>query len=136
MSRCSEAVPEDAVGVAANGENISRLLAAIADELAHTAGQVVKLGETLSDDMMKSDQSRESYDLQDFDAISQAVQAQARLLKRLAETGAATSRARMTTLIDDIPFSNVRQRLYAVANGNSPAAPPADEKSDSEVSWF
>jgi ATPase subunit of ABC transporter with duplicated ATPase domains len=136
MSRCSEAVPEDAAGVAANGEDVSRLLAAIADELAHTAGEVVKLGETLSGDMTNSDQSRGSYDLQVFDALSQAVQAQAQLLKRLAELGAAASRARITALIDDIPFSNVRQRLRAVANGNPLEAPLTDEKSDSEVSWF
>jgi len=136
MSNSSEARKKDAAGGAANAGGMSSLLDAIADELARTASDVAKLGELLSDDMIKQERLSGTYDLQAFDTFSQAVQAQANLLKRLAEAGADWSRSQVTAMIEDVPFSQVRRRLKRAACGASAETLLPDEPNDTEVSWF
>ena len=136
MSNYSDFKAEDArIGVD-NGDGLSSLLAAIADELARTAGEVVKLGELLSDQTNTGERPREPYGLQAFDRLSQAVQAQARLLKRLAEHSAGSSRARIQTSIEEVPFFQVRQRLLAAADGVTSEQRNIDQQDDDDVSWF
>ena len=129
MSNSFDRVPDEA------HETLSAVLAAMADELTRTATDVETLGETLSGRITDPEALRKSYNIQAFDLLSQAVQAQARLLRRLSTLPHAEIPANMAGMIADVPFSQTRQRLLAAVNG---AVPPAvdDAHDDAEVNWF
>ena len=135
MSNCSKTEPENALGETTLVGRLSRLLAAIADELACAANEVVMLGELMSHDAVKLERREAAYDLQAFDLFAQTAHAHARLLKRLAEGDAGHSSDGISALIEEVPFAHIRQRLLtAVSGGNS--KPFSEEANGSEVSWF
>jgi hypothetical protein len=122
-------------GNGAERNGLSTILAAIAGELGSAASDLASLGESLSGGMSDPEVLRKNYDLQAFDALSQAVHAQARLLRRLSECDREGAHADIATMIEDVPFLKTRQRLLAAVNGSAlPAA--SDETDDTEVNWF
>jgi hypothetical protein len=98
---------------------------------------MVKLGELLSRDALDQEQAPPTYDLQTFDIVSQTAQAQARLLKRLAEGEAGPGGAGLPALIDEVPFAHMRRRLHNASGGEAAEQDnPTPEQDDTEVSWF
>jgi hypothetical protein len=122
-------------GKAAEDKRLPAVLGAIADELARTGSDLARLGELLSRNLSDPEALRKSYDFQAFDALSQAVAAQARLLRRLSECESGGFAENFAAMVEDIPFSYTRQRMIAAANGVTEAVIP-DEADDAEVSWF
>ena len=112
------------------------LLSVIADELARTAGEVVKLGELISNDKVNQERPAEAYDLQVVDIFAQTANAQARLLQRLADWGSGHSGDGISAMIEEVPFARMRQRLREASKGEKTETPPDEDPDDTQVSWF
>lgn len=137
MSNSSEPKPPIITDGLAPMGPLSRLLSVISDELTHLATEMVKLGELLSRDALEQKQAPPTYDLQSFDIVSQTAQAQARLLKRLAEGDAGPSGVGISALIEEVPFAQMRRRLHGASNGTPPEQDgKLPEEDDTQVSWF
>jgi hypothetical protein len=114
---------------------LSRLLTVIAEEFARTAEYVVEIGERLSHGAAERDQVN-SHDLQAFDIFAQTARSQASLLKRLAGTETAGAAGAIASMIEDVPFAHIRQRLHQALSLEGENAPIEEEMDDSRVTWF
>jgi hypothetical protein len=116
------------------------LLDSVADELYALVCEIVRLGESLSSDELEGDKGVRIRDLQTFDLLAQSALAQARLLKGiergLAERGESVSK-NITLMIEDVPFHNIRQRLYSAYTGNTkPEATDEVWDESGDLDWF
>jgi hypothetical protein len=110
----------------------------MAEELSALAQDVARLGEALSTEAVAQGATRMVRDLQKFDPIGQKAAAQAYLMQQVAlqlRTHKLDADKSLETIIGDMPFFEVRQRLCAALLGHeAQTVQPPD--SDDVVDWF
>lgn len=132
MRKATAPIPDDARAA------LLALLRSISEELHLIACEVVELGEVLSGEHSAAESDMRMRKLQSFDLIGQHVIAQARLLRglerRLSQDQSGDHDG-LDSLIEAVPFHQVRQRLFAAFGGrDTAAAPPAGNSDDTD--WF
>lgn len=109
------------------------LLRAVADELYALVCEMERVGDSLSSYETSQDSlsSRRIGDLQTFDLLAQSARALSRLIREiernLGNPDDAAEKA-ILLMIEDVPFHEVRQRLYSAFAGR-------EKKGDANLSW-
>lgn len=109
------------------------LLRAVADELYALVCEMERVGDSLSSCEISHDasSSRRIGDLQTFDLLAQSARALARLIREIERNlGRPEGNAEksIVLMIEDVPFHEVRQRLYSAFAGRQ-------KKGDVDLSW-
>ena len=120
--------------------HIQRLLQVMKQEWSALAEAISGLGETLSAGKEVSGGAQMVREMQAFDSLKQRAHAQARLLDRICHELAARdgpALSSLETLIEEVPFLEMRRRLFEALKGRHSVSHPEPAHGDEEaVHWF
>lgn len=143
MSNCSESVEaaDGDEGPGAGRAWLLRLMHAMVREWSDLAGEITKLGASLSMCAIASENMQLVREMQAFDVLSQRAVSQFRLLDAICRelgTGETGGEPAFEYLIQQVPVMDLRNSLLAAmrgdeAGGQPEEAPPDDSQS---IVWF